>query len=156
MFITNGASLSVAGTFDASGITYPTSDGSAGQVVTTDGAGTLSFASRPYTYGGSDLAPTNAGPFRFLPFDVVPQNVDLRYILTKTQSGEEGFSLATQFWTNELDNFTVIADIVATTTAASNSLEGITLTNLYRLLKVTTNIVGATTQSWFGVVGDFN
>ena len=47
----NGTGLTVAGnttltgTLSASGITYPTSDGSANHVITTDGSGTLSFAS---------------------------------------------------------------------------------------------------------------
>jgi hypothetical protein len=38
------ASPTFTGTLIASGITYPTSDGTNGQVLTTDGAGTLSFA----------------------------------------------------------------------------------------------------------------
>ena len=51
MQLLNGTGLTVAGnttltgTLSASGITYPTSDGSANHVITTDGSGTLSFAS---------------------------------------------------------------------------------------------------------------
>jgi len=36
--------LTTTGTITASGITFPSSDGSLGQVLTTDGAGTLSFS----------------------------------------------------------------------------------------------------------------
>lgn len=39
-----GDSANVVGTFTASGITYPASDGSAGQVFTTDGSGNISFS----------------------------------------------------------------------------------------------------------------
>ena len=39
----NGVGLNVAGTLVASGLTYPTSDGSANQVLQTNGSGTLSF-----------------------------------------------------------------------------------------------------------------
>tara|TARA_B100001057_G_scaffold227388_2_gene227763 strand:+ start:4746 stop:6305 length:1560 start_codon:yes stop_codon:yes gene_type:complete len=39
----NSTSLSVAGTLTASGLTFPSSDGSADQVLKTDGSGTLSF-----------------------------------------------------------------------------------------------------------------
>ena len=39
----NGVGLNVAGTLVASGLTYPTSDGSANQVLKTNGSGTLSF-----------------------------------------------------------------------------------------------------------------
>ena len=38
-----GANLTTAGTLTASGLTYPTSDGTSGQVITTDGNGALSF-----------------------------------------------------------------------------------------------------------------
>jgi hypothetical protein len=38
--------LDVNGSFKASGLTYPTSDGTANQVMVTDGSGNLSFASR--------------------------------------------------------------------------------------------------------------
>ena len=41
----NGVGLSVAGSLTASGLSYPTSDGSANHVITTDGSGNLSFAS---------------------------------------------------------------------------------------------------------------
>ena len=60
--ITNTATLQVRG------IDYPVADGSDGQVMQTDGAGTLTFASRPYSYGGSDLVPTNAGILKYLPY----------------------------------------------------------------------------------------
>jgi|TARA_R100000030_G_scaffold96671_2_gene85046 hypothetical protein len=42
--ITIAEALDVTGAFTASSLAYPTSDGSAGQFMTTDGAGTLSFA----------------------------------------------------------------------------------------------------------------
>jgi hypothetical protein len=38
-----GDSASIAGVLVASGITYPTSDGSANQVITTDGLGNLTL-----------------------------------------------------------------------------------------------------------------
>jgi len=41
----NGVGLSVDGSLTASGLSYPTSDGSANHVITTDGSGNLSFAS---------------------------------------------------------------------------------------------------------------
>jgi len=40
----NGVGLSVDGSLTASGLSYPTSDGSANQVLTTDGSGNLSFS----------------------------------------------------------------------------------------------------------------
>jgi hypothetical protein len=62
--------LEVSGTIRGSGInvnnayTLPTSDGSAGQVLTTDGSGTLSFATisvGDFTFNGSTMsAPSNA------------------------------------------------------------------------------------------------
>ena len=60
----NGTNLSVAGSLTASSLAYPTSDGSAGQVLTTDGSGTLSFATisvGDFTFNGSTMsAPSNA------------------------------------------------------------------------------------------------
>lgn len=40
-----GDSASITGTLIASGITYPTADGTSNQVITTDGSGNLSFTS---------------------------------------------------------------------------------------------------------------
>jgi|11_taG_2_1085331.scaffolds.fasta_scaffold00464_9 hypothetical protein len=60
----NGTNLSVDGSLTADGLSYPTSDGSAGQVLTTDGSGTLSFATisvGDFTFNGSTMsAPSNA------------------------------------------------------------------------------------------------
>ena len=42
--LTNLGNLTTSGTLSASGLTYPTADGSSGQVITTDGSGTLSFS----------------------------------------------------------------------------------------------------------------
>src|SRR6056300_1504648 len=49
------ASPTFTGTLTASGLVYPTSDGTNGQVLTTDGAGTISFASVPAGYTDSDV-----------------------------------------------------------------------------------------------------
>src|SRR5210317_1816224 len=49
------ASPTFTGTLTASGITYPTSDGTNGQVLTTDGSGTLSFGDIPAGYTDSDV-----------------------------------------------------------------------------------------------------
>ena len=55
------ATTTVADTFIASGLTYPTSDGTNGQVLTTNGSGTLSFTtvsgggSSVWTTSGSDI-----------------------------------------------------------------------------------------------------
>jgi hypothetical protein len=49
------ASPTFTGTLTASGLAYPTSDGTNGQVLTTDGAGTISFASVPAGYTDSDV-----------------------------------------------------------------------------------------------------
>src|SRR6056300_1372132 len=43
-----GESASIAGVLVASGITYPTSDGSANQVITTDGTGNLTLQTVDY------------------------------------------------------------------------------------------------------------
>ena len=60
----NGTNLSVDGSLTADGLSYPTSDGSAGQVLTTNGSGTLSFATisvGDFTFNGSTMsAPSNA------------------------------------------------------------------------------------------------
>ena len=60
----NSTNLSVAGSLTAAGLSYPSSDGSAGQVLTTDGSGTLSFATisvGDFTFNGSTMsAPSNA------------------------------------------------------------------------------------------------
>ena len=60
----NGTNLSVAGSLTASSLAYPTSDGSVGQVLTTDGSGTLSFTTvsvGDFTFNGSTMsAPSNA------------------------------------------------------------------------------------------------
>ena len=60
----NSTNLSVAGSLTAAGLSYPSSDGSAGQVMTTDGSGTLSFATisvGDFTFNGSTMsAPSNA------------------------------------------------------------------------------------------------
>ena len=50
-----GANLSTAGTLTASGLTYPSSDGSSGQVITTDGNGTLSFTTVSGGGGGGSV-----------------------------------------------------------------------------------------------------
>src|SRR6056300_372334 len=49
------ASPTFTGTLIASGITYPTSDGTNGQVLTTNGSGTLSFGDIPAGYTDSDV-----------------------------------------------------------------------------------------------------
>ena len=43
--VTNGGGLQCVGLLKASGLSYPTSDGTAGQVLSTDGAGNLDWAS---------------------------------------------------------------------------------------------------------------
>ncbi len=151
--VTFQTNLSVGGTL---GYTLPLVDGSDGQVVQTDGAGQLTFVGRPYIFGGSDPVPTNSGPLQFLPFDVVNQNVDLIEIGHFMDSGIFGFSLAIQFKTNALNNHIVIADISSTTTFASNSLVGLTLTNDNRLLIIGTNNSAASTQFVFWVQGNYN
>ena len=50
---TPSAKLDVNGSLKASGLTYPTSDGTNGQVIVTDGSGNLSFASQ--SGGGGDV-----------------------------------------------------------------------------------------------------
>ena len=45
-----------SGTVQISGFKFPTSDGSTGQFITTDGAGTLSFATASATLSHSDIA----------------------------------------------------------------------------------------------------
>ena len=47
---TNNITLTSGGATTIGGLTYPTADGTTSQVLTTDGSGTLSFAS-PFTYG---------------------------------------------------------------------------------------------------------
>ena len=60
----NSTNLSVAGSLTAAGLSYPSSDGSVGQVLTTDGSGTLSFTTvsvGDFTFNGSTMsAPSNA------------------------------------------------------------------------------------------------
>ena len=150
-----GSTVNVT-TLTAADLIYPGADGSDGQVVQTDGAGNLSFVSRPYIFGGSDPVPTNSGPLQFLPFDVVSQNVDLKTFEHFMMEGIYGFSLATQFKTNRFENHTVIADLSATTTFSSNSLAGLVLTNQYRLLIIGTNTTSSSTQHVFWVQGDYN
>ncbi len=48
--------LTTTGTFTASGLTFPSSDGSNGQVLTTDGSGTLSFSESSGGGGGNNTA----------------------------------------------------------------------------------------------------
>ena len=48
--LTSGGDTTISGNATISGLTYPTADGTANQVLTTNGSGTLSFAS-PFTYG---------------------------------------------------------------------------------------------------------
>ena len=60
----NGTNLSVAGSLTASSLAYPTSDGSAGQVIKTDGSGTLSFTSistNSVSQGNSNVTVTDSG-----------------------------------------------------------------------------------------------
>ena len=52
----NSTSLEVAGTLTASSLTYPSADGNNGQVLTTDGSGTLSFADSTGGGGGTNTA----------------------------------------------------------------------------------------------------
>jgi len=56
----NGVGLSVAGSLTASGLSYPTSDGSTNQVLTTDGSGNLSFSTVASGGGGIDSAAVTA------------------------------------------------------------------------------------------------
>jgi hypothetical protein len=59
MQLINSTGLNVGGTSVLSGLTYPTSDGSAGQYLQTDGAGTLSFSTVIATVSDiSDLTAT--------------------------------------------------------------------------------------------------
>ena len=60
----NGTNLSVAGSLTASSLAYPTSDGSAGQVIKTDGSGTLSFttiSTNSVSQGNSNVTVTDSG-----------------------------------------------------------------------------------------------
>ena len=66
----NGTHLTVAGdttvtgSLTADGLAYPTSDGSAGQVIKTDGSGTLSFttiSTNSVSQGDSNVTVTDAG-----------------------------------------------------------------------------------------------
>lgn len=52
-----GGNLTTAGTLTASGLTYPTSDGTSGQVLTTNGSGALSFST--VSGGGGGAAKTH-------------------------------------------------------------------------------------------------
>ena len=47
--LTSGGDTTISGNATISGLTYPTADGTANQVLKTNGSGTLSFAS-PFTY----------------------------------------------------------------------------------------------------------
>ena len=63
--ITFAESVDVTGTLTAGGLAYPTSDGSANQVLATDGSGTLSFISAAstgtLTFSGQTISgPSNA------------------------------------------------------------------------------------------------
>jgi hypothetical protein len=62
--VTIGEALDVTGATTLSGLAYPTSDGSAGQVLQTDGSGTLSFATVSIgdlsIVGSSILSPSSA------------------------------------------------------------------------------------------------
>ena len=66
----NGTSLTVAGdttitgSLIADGLSYPTSDGSAGQVLKTDGSGNLSFttiSTNSVSQGDSNVTVTDSG-----------------------------------------------------------------------------------------------
>ena len=58
---TTSSDLIVTNSLVASGITYPTADGAAGQVVTTDGSGNLSFTTVTSGCGGTSI-PFQASP----------------------------------------------------------------------------------------------
>ena len=55
------ATTTIADTFIASGLTYPTSDGTNGQVLTTNGSGTLSFTTVSGGGGSGDIEGVTAG-----------------------------------------------------------------------------------------------
>jgi len=57
----NGVGLSVDGSLAASGLTYPTSDGTTGQVLQTNGAGIISFANAGMTDLVDDTTPQLGG-----------------------------------------------------------------------------------------------
>jgi len=64
---TISGNATVTGTPTFGGLTYPTADGTAGQVLKTDGSGTLSFAS-PFTYGTEQaLTGVNSHTFTGIP-----------------------------------------------------------------------------------------
>ena len=52
----NGVGLSVDGSLTASGLSYPTSDGTANQVLATDGSGTLSFVDGGGSASGENVS----------------------------------------------------------------------------------------------------
>lgn len=54
-FTTTDSSVSINGTLTVSGITFPTSDGTNGQVIATDGNGTLSFTDASGGGGGGGI-----------------------------------------------------------------------------------------------------
>lgn len=65
--LTNGGDTTISGNATISGLTYPTADGTAGQVLKTNGSGTLSFAS-PFTYGTEQaLTGVNSHTFTGIP-----------------------------------------------------------------------------------------
>ena len=56
---TTSGNLTVSGTFSAAGLSYPSSDGTIGQVIVTDGSGNLTFADQS---GGSSYTASSSTP----------------------------------------------------------------------------------------------
>lgn len=68
LMVMPGGEVVISGTAEISGLLYPTSDGNSGDVLTTDGAGNLSFEA-PASGGGFDIQTvTTVAPVQLLEF----------------------------------------------------------------------------------------
>ena len=126
--------LEVNGTFKAGGLAYPSSDGSANQVLKTDGSGTLSFVDQSGGGGGltsdsqyNTVGGTNAGD-SFSGTDAVSNTLIGYNVGTAITTGDRNTALgsfALMSNTTASDNIAVGANcLVLNSTGASNTAVG--------------------------------
>ena len=129
--ITIAEALDVTGALTASGLAFPTSDGSSGQFLQTDGSGTLSFADLSLgdlTIVGSTITTPSNADFVLDPSGTGKVNINGAYTLPSTD-GSAGQVLQTDgsgavtFGTVSVGDFTFVGSTMSSPSNADITLD---------------------------------
>lgn len=154
--ITTGGSLSVTGTTTFNSIAYnwPAADGSSGQVLSTDGAGVLSWASAGsggWTDAGTTVYPTTMSD-RFLIGTTSPSGLSQ---LTVEATSTAGIPLTLRGYTGQSANLLQVQNSASTNLFALSATGGVTMANGATLVNGSASTL-TITEDTLAVVGDLS